>query len=157
MGRAVEPQIKAFLEGFHELIPPELISILDSKELELMISGLPDIDSLNLSALFTLLSCRSKRKHCLFLLLSRFSNYQNVLGSPVFFRQAAKSLFPSVCYRYYYFFFMGNFSFQFVSFFEKSSITSLERHIESPAWRFQAFEGRQWPRKVPNSKSARNQ
>lgn len=30
--------------GFHELVPPELISIFTPKELELLISGLPDID-----------------------------------------------------------------------------------------------------------------
>jgi E3 ubiquitin-protein ligase HUWE1 len=32
------------LEGFHDLIPPELISIFDAHELELLISGLPEID-----------------------------------------------------------------------------------------------------------------
>ena len=32
------------MEGFHELVPPELISIFDAQELELLISGLPDID-----------------------------------------------------------------------------------------------------------------
>ena len=37
-------QIDAFLDGFHELVPPELISIFDAQELELLISGLPDID-----------------------------------------------------------------------------------------------------------------
>ncbi len=37
-------QIDSFLEGFHELVPPELISIFDAQELELLISGLPDID-----------------------------------------------------------------------------------------------------------------
>lgn len=30
--------------GFHELVPPELISIFTPKELELLISGLPDVD-----------------------------------------------------------------------------------------------------------------
>jgi hypothetical protein len=44
MATAVQKQIEAFLEGFHELIPPNLVSIFDSKELELMISGLPTID-----------------------------------------------------------------------------------------------------------------
>lgn len=38
------PQIDSFLDGFHELVPPELISIFDAQELELLISGLPDID-----------------------------------------------------------------------------------------------------------------
>jgi len=44
MTKSVEPQINAFLEGFHELIPPTLISIFTEKELELLISGLPEID-----------------------------------------------------------------------------------------------------------------
>ncbi|KAF3447270.1 hypothetical protein FNV43_RR12450 [Rhamnella rubrinervis] len=41
---AIRPQINAFLDGFTELIPKELISIFHDKELELLISGLPDID-----------------------------------------------------------------------------------------------------------------
>ncbi|XP_057442422.1 E3 ubiquitin-protein ligase UPL1-like [Lotus japonicus] len=41
---AIRPQINAFLEGFGELISRELISIFNDKELELLISGLPDID-----------------------------------------------------------------------------------------------------------------
>lgn len=41
---AIRPQINAFMEGFNELIPRELISIFNDKELELLISGLPDID-----------------------------------------------------------------------------------------------------------------
>ena len=41
---AIRPQINAFLEGFTELIHRELISIFNDKELELLISGLPDID-----------------------------------------------------------------------------------------------------------------
>jgi E3 ubiquitin-protein ligase HUWE1 len=41
---AIRPQINAFMEGFNELIPRELISIFNDKEFELLISGLPDID-----------------------------------------------------------------------------------------------------------------
>ncbi|KAK6940269.1 E3 ubiquitin ligase, domain of unknown function DUF908 [Dillenia turbinata] len=41
---AIRPQINAFLEGFNELIPRELIYIFNDKELELLISGLPEID-----------------------------------------------------------------------------------------------------------------
>lgn len=41
---AIRPQINAFLEGFTELISRDLISIFNDKELELLISGLPDID-----------------------------------------------------------------------------------------------------------------
>lgn len=37
-------QIDAFLDGFHDIIPPALIRIFSEKELELLISGLPDID-----------------------------------------------------------------------------------------------------------------
>jgi len=45
MANDIKEQIEAFLQGFHEVIPPHLIQIFDNKELELMISGLPDIDS----------------------------------------------------------------------------------------------------------------
>ena len=45
MANDIKEQIEAFLQGFHEIIPPHLIQIFDNKELELMISGLPDIDS----------------------------------------------------------------------------------------------------------------
>ncbi|KAG1159830.1 hypothetical protein G6F37_004533 [Rhizopus arrhizus] len=41
---AIKPQMDAFLEGFHEIIPSSLISIFNEQELELLISGLPDID-----------------------------------------------------------------------------------------------------------------
>ncbi|XP_073276047.1 E3 ubiquitin-protein ligase UPL2-like [Primulina huaijiensis] len=41
---AIRPQINAFMDGFNELISRDLISIFNDKELELLISGLPDID-----------------------------------------------------------------------------------------------------------------
>lgn len=44
LNTAIRPQINAFLEGFTELVPRDLISIFNDKELELLISGLPDID-----------------------------------------------------------------------------------------------------------------
>lgn len=37
-------QIDAFLEGFHDIIPVDLVRIFSEQELELLISGLPDID-----------------------------------------------------------------------------------------------------------------
>lgn len=40
----IQPQIRSFLEGFHELIPADSIKFFDAKELELLISGLPSID-----------------------------------------------------------------------------------------------------------------
>ena len=37
-------QIEAFLDGFYEQVPPELISVFSPTELELVICGLPDVD-----------------------------------------------------------------------------------------------------------------
>ncbi|CAN6195336.1 unnamed protein product [Urochloa humidicola] len=47
---AIRPQINAFLEGFTELVPRDLISLFNDKELELLISGLPEIDLDDLKA-----------------------------------------------------------------------------------------------------------
>mmetsp|Transcript_4056 Transcript_4056/g.6160 ORF Transcript_4056/g.6160 Transcript_4056/m.6160 type:complete len:786 (+) Transcript_4056:529-2886(+) len=44
MTTSIENQIKAYLDGFYEMVKPELISIFTAKELELLVSGLPDID-----------------------------------------------------------------------------------------------------------------
>merc|ERR1719421_1625714 len=44
MSHGIQQQLKAFLQGFHELVPPELITPFDANELELLISGLPEID-----------------------------------------------------------------------------------------------------------------
>jgi hypothetical protein len=40
----VRDQITAFLHGFYELVPRELISIFNYKELELLLCGLPEFD-----------------------------------------------------------------------------------------------------------------
>jgi E3 ubiquitin-protein ligase HUWE1 len=40
----VKSQIDAFLDGFYEIIPKDLVSIFNYKELELLISGLPYYD-----------------------------------------------------------------------------------------------------------------
>mmetsp|Transcript_8385 Transcript_8385/g.16642 ORF Transcript_8385/g.16642 Transcript_8385/m.16642 type:complete len:2837 (+) Transcript_8385:32-8542(+) len=50
MSRNIKSQINSFLTGFHELIPKQLVSVFDSKELELLISGLPTIDTDDLRA-----------------------------------------------------------------------------------------------------------
>ncbi|KAF2768059.1 hypothetical protein EJ03DRAFT_328620 [Teratosphaeria nubilosa] len=42
--KLVEAQLNKFLDGFHEIIPQELVSIFNEQELELLISGLPEID-----------------------------------------------------------------------------------------------------------------
>lgn len=41
---SVKVQMEHFLMGFHGIIPADLISIFNEQELELLISGLPDID-----------------------------------------------------------------------------------------------------------------
>ncbi|OJK04143.1 hypothetical protein ASPACDRAFT_39759 [Aspergillus aculeatus ATCC 16872] len=41
---SVKEQLDNFLKGFHEIIPADLISIFNEQELELLISGLPEID-----------------------------------------------------------------------------------------------------------------
>lgn len=41
---SVQEQLENFLKGFHDIIPADLVSIFNEQELELLISGLPDID-----------------------------------------------------------------------------------------------------------------
>ncbi|XP_044741696.1 E3 ubiquitin-protein ligase HUWE1 isoform X4 [Chrysoperla carnea] len=41
---SIQKQLNAFLEGFYDIIPKRLISIFNEQELELLISGLPNID-----------------------------------------------------------------------------------------------------------------
>jgi E3 ubiquitin-protein ligase HUWE1 len=41
---SVKDQLESFMKGFHDIIPAELVAIFDEQELELLISGLPDID-----------------------------------------------------------------------------------------------------------------
>jgi len=48
MASGIKAQIESFLQGFFELIPKNLVSIFDGRELELLISGLPDIDMVDL-------------------------------------------------------------------------------------------------------------
>ncbi|CAH7672338.1 hypothetical protein PPACK8108_LOCUS7148 [Phakopsora pachyrhizi] len=42
--KRVSDQFKAFLTGFNELIPQDLINVFDERELELLIGGMSDID-----------------------------------------------------------------------------------------------------------------
>ena len=44
MTTGIKSQIDAFLRGFYELVPAELISIFSPTELELLICGLPNVD-----------------------------------------------------------------------------------------------------------------
>lgn len=42
--KRIEEQFKAFIDGFNELIPQELVNVFDERELELLIGGLAEID-----------------------------------------------------------------------------------------------------------------
>ncbi|CZT20912.1 probable Probable E3 ubiquitin-protein ligase hulA [Ramularia collo-cygni] len=42
--KRVEEQFNAFVQGFHELIPADLVNVFDERELELLIGGIADID-----------------------------------------------------------------------------------------------------------------
>lgn len=42
--------MNSFLEGFYDIIPMRLISIFNEQELELLISGLPNVDIDDLKA-----------------------------------------------------------------------------------------------------------
>ena len=44
MTTAIQSQIKAYLDGFYELVSRDLISVFTPRELELLISGMPEID-----------------------------------------------------------------------------------------------------------------
>lgn len=46
----VKRRLNAFLEGFYDIIPKRLISIFNEQELELLISGLPNVDIEDLKA-----------------------------------------------------------------------------------------------------------
>jgi len=50
MTGAIRKQLNAFLEGFYDIIPKRLISIFNEQELELLLSGLPNIDIDDLKA-----------------------------------------------------------------------------------------------------------
>lgn len=50
MTNAIHDQIAAFKEGFWEVVPKHLVSIFNEGELELLVSGLPEIDVADLRA-----------------------------------------------------------------------------------------------------------
>lgn len=49
--RRVKEQFDAFMSGFSELIPLELVTVFDERELELLIGGMSEIDVCVLSSL----------------------------------------------------------------------------------------------------------
>ena len=50
ISRRVKEQFEAFMSGFSELIPQELINVFDERELELLIGGMSEIDVYVLSS-----------------------------------------------------------------------------------------------------------
>ena len=50
MTKSIEKQIEAFKRGFHEIIPHDDCKIFNELELELLMSGLPDIDMADMKA-----------------------------------------------------------------------------------------------------------
>lgn len=42
--KSVQDQMEHFLQGFHDIISKDVVAIFDEQELELLISGMPDID-----------------------------------------------------------------------------------------------------------------
>ncbi len=44
MTTGIKEQVVSFLEGFHQMIPLDLISIFTPEELELLMCGMPEID-----------------------------------------------------------------------------------------------------------------
>jgi len=73
---STKTQIDAFLQGFHDLVPKDLIKIFDAKELELMISGLPtiDIDDMKENTIYKNYNQHSKVIQWLWEVLEEFNN-----------------------------------------------------------------------------------
>lgn len=44
ISKRVREQFEAFMSGFNELIPQDLITVFDERELELLIGGMSEID-----------------------------------------------------------------------------------------------------------------
>lgn len=44
IGDRVQEQFKAFMDGFNELVPEDLVNVFDERELELLIGGIAEID-----------------------------------------------------------------------------------------------------------------
>jgi E3 ubiquitin-protein ligase NEDD4 len=44
ISRRVKEQFDAFMSGFGELIPQDLVNVFDERELELLIGGMSEID-----------------------------------------------------------------------------------------------------------------
>lgn len=54
ISKRVKDQFDAFMSGFSELIPQDLINVFDERELELLIGGMSEIDVYVFPSLFSL-------------------------------------------------------------------------------------------------------
>jgi hypothetical protein len=41
---SIKPQLESFLKGIYEVVPPDLLSVFDYQELELLMCGIEDLD-----------------------------------------------------------------------------------------------------------------
>lgn len=73
---AIKTQMDAFYEGFYDLVPRDIIKLFDNRELELLISGLPniDIDDLKENTIYSGYTAQSKPVVMLWEILYAFDN-----------------------------------------------------------------------------------
>jgi hypothetical protein len=41
---SIKPQLESFLKGIYEVVPPDLLSVFDYQELELLMCGIEELD-----------------------------------------------------------------------------------------------------------------
>jgi len=137
-------RLNAFLEGFYDIIPKRLISIFNEQELELLISGLPNVDIEDLRAnteyhkytatslqvcsvffirLFNISNILIYEKIELLLNIPSLYADSMVLAGVARFRSGGSREIFAVCYRY----------------------------IQSTIARFRCVRRNEWSAKVPNS------
>lgn len=124
-------RLNAFLEGFYDIIPMRLISIFNEQELELLISGLPnvDIEDLRTNTEYHKYQANSLQV-CFFVIVKLICTYGNflfvdsvVLESITFLRSSRSCQVPPVC----------------------------DGYFQSPIARIRGFGRHEWRTEVPNS------
>ncbi|XP_060597968.1 E3 ubiquitin-protein ligase HACE1-like [Ruditapes philippinarum] len=81
MTRAIQPQIDSFLSGFHVYIPRKLVRLFDEYELELLLSGIPEINIQDWKDHTTYIDCtnQSKTVKWFWEILEEFTDQEKVL------------------------------------------------------------------------------
>lgn len=72
--KRVQEQFEAFMSGFNELIPQELINVFDERELELLIGGMSEID------VYVSLPCRIPRRYLIDCYSDDWAKYTDYRG-----------------------------------------------------------------------------